>query len=187
MNKVFIIAGPSGVGKNYIVSEALKFFKNSTGIPTYTTRPAREDDKKSKSRIAITEDQFNEMLKKGEFIEHNEFNGYFYGKKQVDFENASGSNQIVIIEVDVHGLDKYRHEFGQNLTTIFICYESLDALKHRIKSNRPDATDEDILARSKIAIEEMEQKDRYDYVVTNIENQPEIALKRVLEIIQSKI
>ncbi len=186
-NKVFIITGPSGVGKNHIINNVLSAVKNLTTIPTYTTRAPRKDDAINKNRICVTEIEYQRMIESNELIEYKVYDNCYYGKRRIDFENAFENNQNIILEIDTQGLLDYRKEFGDNLVSIFICYENLDALRNRIKNSRPDMTTQDIESRYLIAKAEMEQKDSYDYCIINYEGKPEIAIKNVLDIIKESV
>lgn len=184
-NKVFIITGPSGVGKNHIINNVLSVIKNLTTIPTYTTRAPRKDDAINKNRICVTNAEYQKMIGGNELIEYKIYDSCYYGKRRADFEKAFKDNQNIILEIDTQGLHDYKKEFGDNLVSIFICYESLDALRNRIKRSRPDMTDQDIESRYLIAKAEMEQKNNYDYCIINYEGKPEIAIKNILDIINA--
>lgn len=188
INKVILISGPSGVGKNYILNELLKKYPEKLiNIPTYTTREPREDDKLNKNRIYISKKEFKELIADRELLEYKKFNDHFYGKKRIDFDMAFKKGKIPLLEIDVQGLPSYKEIFGDNLTSIFISYETLRAMHDRISTNRPDATAEDIERRCHIANEEMERCGDYNYNITNIENRPEIATERVIAIVGDKL
>jgi len=182
--KVFIVAGPSGVGKNHIIREVLEKFSSLTILPTYTTRPAREDDKESKSRICVEEKDFLEMIRRGELLEWSQYCEFYYGKKKSDFDDAFAKRKKVITDIDVQGLHLYKDHFGSGLISIFVTYEDLKFLSDRIRKNRPDTSEEDIQNRLERAKVEMLEKEKYDYCIVNIEGKPEIAVKKVIEIVE---
>lgn len=184
--KVFIIAGPSGVGKNTIIFDLFRKFKTLEGIPTYTTRPSRADDHKHQARISVTEEEFREMTKGGEFIEWKKIHNFFYGKKIDDARKILDSGKNLLLEIDVQGLKDYREKFT-DVCAIFISYESLDKLKTRLQRERPDITTEDLEVRYQTALNEMNEMNNYDFIVTNVEGRPEIAINKVEEIVRSKL
>lgn len=185
-NKVFIIAGPSGVGKNTVIKHLLKKYKNLSGIPTYTTRPFRQDDAKDAVRISIDEAEFMKKVSSGDFIEWKKIHQWYYGKKIKDAQKVFDSGNHLLLEIDVQGLCEYRKFFGDVLA-IFIRYEKLDNLKERLRANRPESDEADLDIRYNTALKEMEHLGQYDYVITNIEGQPEIAIKEIEKIICERL
>lgn len=185
-SKVFIVAGPSGVGKNTIVSALLEHFEHAVSIPTYTTRPPREDDKLHNHRVSISEEEFLRMIENDELLEFKKVHKWYYGKRKIDFKLALTDNKHAILEIDVQGLDDYRKHF-QNLCAIFIQYENLDQLKDRIRKNRKDATEKDLQIRLESAIKEMEHKHKYDHVITSVEGDIEKNLNEIIRIIEDKL
>ena len=181
-NYVFIIAGPSGVGKDTIINAILEKYPNFISIPTYTTRPPREDDKENKDRVSVDKSDFDKLIENIELIDWKETHGYLYGKKKAAAQKAFQQNKNLILEIDVKGLPNYQNQFPK-LCTIFIQYESLDKLKERLRTNRPDIVKEEIERRYQTALKEMDCVSNYDYIVTNYENKPEIAIEKVEKII----
>jgi len=186
-NKVFAITGPSGVGKNFLINKALSRFPELKLVPAYTTRDERPDDAQFKNRIYVDRNEFIKMKNAGEFLEFIEYDNNFYGKRKIDFENGFKKGFSLILEIDTNGLSNYQKIFKENLVSIFICYESLEALEKRIITNRPNTDEADIKARYLIAKKEMERKDLYDYCIINVENHPEIATQEIIKIIKEKL
>ncbi len=181
-NHIFIIAGPSGVGKDTIINAILDKNPDFASIPTYTTRPPREDDEQNRNRISIDKAVFDNLIKNHQLIDYKETHGNLYGKKITDAQKALGENKNLILEIDTKGLLDYQKQFP-NLCAIFIQYENLDKLKKRLLKNRPGVSKEDINRRYHTALEEMKNVSRYDYVVTNYEGHPEKAVAKVEQII----
>ena len=98
---IFIITGPSGVGKNTIINELSNHidFHFST---SYTTRPKRDNETEGQDYYFITDQQFNDLINKNHMLEYEEYGGYFYGTPKSEI-NRDG---IVILDLEVNGATK---------------------------------------------------------------------------------
>ncbi len=98
---IFIITGPSGVGKNTIINELSNRidFHFST---SYTTRPKRDNETEGQDYYFITDQQFNDLIDKNHMLEYEEYGGYFYGTPKSEI-NRDG---IVILDLEVNGATK---------------------------------------------------------------------------------
>ena len=98
---IFIITGPSGVGKNTIINELSNHidFHFST---SYTTRPRRDNEAEGEDYYFITQQQFNDLSDKIHMLEYEEYGGYFYGTPKSEI-NKDG---IVILDLEVNGATK---------------------------------------------------------------------------------
>lgn len=184
--KLFIISGPSGVGKNTIINALLKLNPDFVTVPSYTTRPTREEDKESNARLCVPTNEFQSMIDKGELIEFKKVHEWLYGRKKSDIASTLKNNQGVILEFDVKGLPTYKKIFP-DCVSIFLRYENLELLRHRIRANRPDTTEDEIETRYQTAIEEMKEEEEYDYSVVNYEGKPEIATQKIQAIISQSL
>lgn len=185
---IFIISGPAGVGKDTILNGILKQFPNFVRLSTYTTRAPRIDEGIKKGRIFISNDEFETMIAKNEFIEYEKVHAWYYGAKKSDIDNILHAGKAIIFDTDVKGGLKYKKLYPNNLVLIFIKFEhSIDELRDRIKNNRPDATKQEIELRFQTAANEMTYENKYDYVIVNPEGHPEKAISEVTKIINQSI
>ena len=101
--KIIVISGPSGVGKDAVISRMSLQFSNFHFTVTATTRQKRENEINLKDYIFLSKDQFQNMLVNDEFLEHAEVYGNYYGvpNKQVHEGIKNGKN--VLIKIDVQG------------------------------------------------------------------------------------
>lgn len=185
-HNLFIISGPAGVGKNTIINTLLSDNPDFTTVPSYTTRPSREEDMESKARLCVSNDIFQQMIDRGELIEYKHVHNWFYGRRKSDIINALKNHLVVILEIDVKGLPTYKKLFP-DATSIFLNYENVELLRHRIRANRPDSTEADIETRYQTALNEIKNEKDYDHSVTNIEGHPEKAISVIQEIISKSI
>jgi len=107
-----ILVGKAAAGKDFLKNRLVaKNFK--PGI-SHTTRPPRETEVDGKDYHFVTENQFKEMIVGAEFIEYMEFNGWYYGQTETDFNNAD----IMIMSKD--GLDMLPKEYREQCMVIYL-------------------------------------------------------------------
>lgn len=126
-----ILVGKAAAGKDFLKNRLVaKNFK--PGI-SHTTRPPRETEVDGKDYHFVTENQFKEMIVGAEFIEYMEFNGWYYGQTETDFNNAD----IMIMSKD--GLDMLPKKYRSRCIVIYLDPSRLERLK-RLES-RNDLND----------------------------------------------
>ena len=183
--RIFVIAGPSGVGKDTIMEILIKKLPNLVKAISYTDRLKRADDKLHTYRF-ISKEEFDEYLKTGEIFEweyaRDNINRYGSSKKEFDMLLKKGVNIIKI--VGPKSFVNFRKIFGDRAIGIFIKYESLDELKPRLKRSRPDINKEEIEKRYCQAVKDMGYEKDYNYSVFNPEGHPESAAERIKQIIK---
>ena len=184
MNKgnIFVISGPSGVGKDTIVECILKEMPNIRLSISYTSREKRENEIEGRDYFFITKEEFKQKIEDNEFLEYAMYSDNYYGtsKKQVQELLNNGLDVILIIEVE--GAKKIK-KIIPDATFIFIMPHSIEELKKRLEKRKTESKEE-IPKRLSIAEKEMKESKNYDYVVVNedISNTKE----KVKEIILSK-
>lgn len=185
MNKIFIISGPSGIGKNTIIKGLrAKQELNLAVAKTYTTRNKRESDKLEQNHIFINKDEFKNLETSGEIPESNFYNNNWYGSSKSEIEVILANNRNIITDIDVNGALAYKKLF-ENAVLIFIESDIRDLKNRLIK--RGQNSQEEIEERLKTAKKELEYKEKYDYVVENPEGYPEKAVEEIEEIIKHEI
>lgn len=180
--KIFVISGPSGVGKGTIVEALLKNpALNFYWAKSYTTRPPRESDKAEDHYIFVDEKQFKTLENSGEIIESNFYNGYFYGSSKSEIDKAILQGKNVLKEVEVNGGMAYKKLYP-DAVLIFVKAD-LEDIKNRLQK-RGQNTVEEIKARLATARRELKYEKEYDYSVINPEGHPEKAVGEIEKIIQ---
>lgn len=178
--RLFVIAGPSGVGKNTIIKELLANHPHVMDrVRTYTTRPQRIDEVEGEQYFFVSEERFIEMAKEGLLLEADEKNprgedvygtDHCYSMPKEVFENVSPEAHLVVAEVDTVGAERLRKLF-KNCVTIFITAPP-DVLIRRIE-NRKDKTlsDADLEQRMSMAKKHIKAASDFHYIVYNVSNQ----------------
>lgn len=180
--KIFIISGPSGVGKGTVI-QMLKESRdlNLAWAKSYTTRPERESDKDESKYIFVSVDEFKE--KAGEILESNYYNDNWYGSSKSEIDRLLAEGKNIIKDIDVNGAMFYKKNFPDAIL-IFIKAD-LNLIKNRLV-HRGDTSNDAISARLKTAEKEMTFEKEYNYSIINPEGYPEIAAKEIEEIIQNE-
>lgn len=183
---LIIISGPSGVGKGTIRRQVMSDDSlNLVYSVSMTTRTKRENEVDGVDYFFVTREEFDENIKKGNFLEWAEFVGNRYGtpKHYVDELRRQGKN--VVLEIEVEGTKQVLKTCkGSNVISIFIIPPSYEDLERRIR-HRSTETEDVIQKRLSKARKEMHLKYHYEYVVLN--DRPDRAGKEIREIIKNKL
>jgi len=187
MNKIFIISGPSGSGKDTILDAVIKKHPDFFRAISYTDREKRQDDKPDTYHF-ISSNAFDEFLKSGEIFEWEFARDHRrYGSSRQEIQDALDQGKNIIKIVGPKSFPNFKNIFGDQVVGIFIKFEDINLLKTRIKKNRPDITHEDLEIRFKQSFADMEFEKYYDYSVINPEGNPQIAISEVENIISKDL
>jgi guanylate kinase len=184
-NKIFIISGPSGVGKTTVAKGILKklpFLKTSV---TYTTRTQRLGKKEDKTIIHVSEDEFRKKIAEDGFLEWAVVHGNFYGTDRAVVEQELHKGSI-LMNIDVQGALQIKRKLSGSTVLIFLKTRTInDLIKHILRREKmPEAILKMRLANAR---KELVLSKQYDYVVLNEEGKANETIKKVAEIIKEHI
>lgn len=180
--RIYIISGPSGVGKDTIIKEVMQKLPDLILVKSYTTRPPRQSNEVG-NRIFVSETEFSKMIENGEMIEWQKVHDkWFYGRRRDDIIKQIKNGQNVIMDVNVDGT-VYYEKIMPEVVSIFIKYQNPDLFEKRLRKNRPEITKEELETRKKSFTREMTFQKYYDYSIINPEGQPKKAIELILKII----
>ena len=162
---LFIVSAPSGTGKTTVVERLVKVTDRLKLSRSYTSRAPRGDDADGVDYNFVNRETFEHMIAGGEFLEHAEVFGNFYGTHAGDATSCLESGDDVVLVIDVQGARKVRR-VGLPHVAIFVLPPSYEALGQRLRGRSKDS-DEAIRRRLDVAREEVSAFEEYDYVVIN--------------------
>ncbi len=162
---LYILSGPSGVGKGTICRQLVANRSDLSVSVSATTRAPRTEDTDGVTYFFKTKDEFERMIDDDKFLEWAVYNGNYYGTPVDAVNERLNKGEDVILEIEVQGALKVM-EKCPDAVSIFIAPPDEDALFLRLK-NRGSETDEQIKNRLSAAKDELSKKDKYDFIVVN--------------------
>ncbi|MCX7846113.1 MAG: guanylate kinase [Dictyoglomaceae bacterium] len=162
---LFVLSGPSGVGKDAILEGLLKEVPNLVKSISVTTRPMRVGEKNGEDYFFVKEDTFKNMIEKNEFLEWAKVHSYFYGTPKKFVEKNLEEGRDVLLKIDVQGGLSIKKIF-KKAVLIFIVPPSLEELKKRLLKRETEQK-EDFNIRWKNVPLEISKIFYYDYLVVN--------------------
>ncbi|OGH70183.1 MAG: guanylate kinase [Candidatus Magasanikbacteria bacterium RIFCSPHIGHO2_01_FULL_47_8] len=183
--QLVIISSPSGGGKDSVINALLKIFPTAARLITTTTRPPRPGNVNGVDYYFISEEEFKNKVKNGDFLEHNFYAGNYYGAQKKHLEESLANHDIVFTQIEVngkHGLDRN----GVKNLSIFLLPENLEILRQRIE-RRGGITAEVIAKRLAIAEEEITASTDYDYRIVNEDGKMEETVDNIAKIIKTSL
>ncbi len=162
---LFIVSAPSGTGKTTVVERLVKVTDRLKLSRSYTSRTPRKDESDGVDYNFVSRDRFETMIANGEFLEHADVFGNFYGTHAGDTAQCLETGNDVVLVIDVQGARKVRAT-GLAHVAIFVLPPSYDVLERRLRGRSKDS-DEAMRHRLQIAREEVSAFEEYDYVVLN--------------------
>ena len=182
---VFVLSGPSGVGKSTLIERLKRDRFPITHCVTATTRPRRQGEEHGIHYYFLTEPEYDALLERGQFLEHAVVhNLYRYGIPLHSIRDALRLGQDVILAPDVQGASTVRWKLP-NAISIFLRPPSLDELLPRLAA-RGTETPEERRIRLATAERELQRMSEYDYVIVNHRDRLEQAVGDLKAIIQSE-
>ena len=163
--KLFVISGPSGVGKDTIVKEYLKNNKGMLSVSA-TTRKPREGEIDGKDYYFLTKEEFEEWIENDNFLEYATYNNCYYGTPKSKIMENLDKGVDVFLVIEVQGGLIVKETIPESIL-IFLLPPSMQILEERLKNRNLDS-EEMIKNRLEIAKKEIEVSKKYDYVITNI-------------------
>ena len=165
---LIIISGPSGVGKSTVVSNLISECPLPLKLSvSATTRPQRGDDRPGKNYIFLSDEEFQQRIKAGDFLEYAEVfgRGHWYGTLKDQVSTGLEQGDWIILEIDVEGAQSIKNQFSDAIS-IFIHPGSLEELERRLKGRATD-DQQAIQRRLEVARTELDASVAYDHIVTN--------------------
>lgn len=163
-NRLFVFSGASGVGKSTVLKEVMKARPELIFSVSATTRQPREGEVEGKSYYFVSEQAFEQMIDRGEFLEYDRHNNCYYGTPWPQLAEKLEKGPAVL-DIEPNGAFNVK-SIRPDAVLIFIMPPSWEVLEQRLRG-RGDTDEEQIDMRLNRARWEMKQRNKYDYVVVN--------------------
>jgi guanylate kinase len=165
---VYIVSAPSGSGKSTLAAEMLKVVPDLEFSISHTTRCPRGSEKHGREYFFIRRDEFQRMIRNGEFLEYAEVFGNYYGTARHFVEQAKARGKDLLLDIDVQGAVQVKKSLP-DAVSIFILPPSRDELERRLRRrNESDKVDDEVINRRlSVAGREIENYPAYDYILVN--------------------
>jgi guanylate kinase len=164
MARVFVITGPSGVGKGTLIRTLRERMPELELSTSATTRRPRPGETQGVHYHFLSDAEFEDLVRSGAFVEHARYSGRRYGTLRSELETRTAGGHPVILEIEVQGARQVA-ETMPDAVRIFIAPPTDDALRTRL-IGRGDTT-EDMDARLETAQEELDAREDFDAVIVN--------------------
>jgi guanylate kinase len=162
---IYIISAPSGSGKSTLVNELLKLVPDLDFSISYTTRATRGSEQNGKQYHFVSREKFEQMIRDDEFLEHANVFGNYYGTARRFLQEAEGKRHDLLLDIDVQGAEQIKRKLPEAVS-IFVLPPDRKTLEWRLRKRSEDA-EEVIHRRLVTASREIENYDKYDYILIN--------------------
>ena len=162
---LIVVSSPSGGGKGTLIDRVLKTVPGVSYSISYTTRAPRATEENGREYFFVSTAEFEEMIRRGEFLEWANVYGYLYGTSHTQVERERAAGRDIILEIDVQGAASIRDQIDEAVS-IFILPPSFELLSQRLVTRGTDSP-KDLERRLRGAPAEVEQQKNFQYVILN--------------------
>ena len=165
MARVFVITGPSGVGKGTLIRGLMERLGELQLSVSATTRAPRPGERDGIDYHFLTREEFERRVRAGEFVEHADYAGRSYGTLRSELEERVRAGAPVVLEIEVQGARQVRQSVP-DAVQVFIAPPSLQELRTRLIGRGTDDP-EGVERRLRVAAEELKAQPEFAHVVIN--------------------
>ena len=166
MKNLITISAPSGSGKTTLCRRLQKNRPDIEWSVSYTTRKKRKTESDGRDYNFITKEQFEDLILNETLAEWENVHGYYYGTPKATLDTVIKDKATLLLELDVKGSMSLKKLYPEHAFTIFILPPSIDHLRNRLRQRGTDS-EKRIEIRLKRFQQEMEYKNRFDFVMVN--------------------
>jgi guanylate kinase len=182
-SKVFVITGPSGVGKGTLIAELLTRVAELDLSVSATTRPPRPGEQEGREYHFLAPEEFDRRIEAGDFLEHATYSGNRYGTLRSEVEDRLAAGRSVVLEIEVQGARQIREAMPEAVQ-IFIAPPNPEALRERLAGRGTDSS-EQIEARLRTADEELAAQPEFPHAIVNDDVQ--VAADELEKLVRSQL
>jgi guanylate kinase len=166
VGKVFVITGPSGVGKGTLIERLLERVPELELSVSATTREPREGEEDGRDYFFLSPEEFRRRIESGDFLEHASYSGNYYGTLRSEVERRLAEGRSVVLEIEVQGARQVRDALGDEAVLIFIAPPDEGVLRERLEQRGTDSP-EAIEQRLRTAEIELAARSEFPLEVVN--------------------
>lgn len=163
---LLVLSSPSGAGKTTITRRLVAADPEIALSVSVTTRPRREEEVDGRDYYFIDRARFDEMLSRGELLEHAEVFGYSYGTPRRPIEEALAAGRDIVGDVDWQGTQQLLRNVPHDLVSVFVLPPSMADLEARLRARAQDSAAV-VASRMAKSAEEVSHWHEYEYVIVN--------------------
>lgn len=182
MGKLFVISGPSGVGKSTICKAVVDRIADAYLSVSLTTRPQKRGEENGREYWFVSRDEFEKKLEHGQFLEYAQVFGNYYGTLKDKIDDALVSGKKVVLEIDVQGGKQVKLEYP-DAELIFILPPTEKDLVKRLNGRGREGADEAMIRLNGAGTEIAAAFESYNHMVIN--DDLEQAIDEVVAIVKS--
>jgi guanylate kinase len=172
MTTVFIISAPSGSGKSTLVNELRSQVVGLKFSISYTTRAPRGSEQNGREYFFISRADFESMIREDDFLEYADVYGNYYGTARRFLREAQNEGTDLLLDIDVQGAAQIKSKIP-DAPSIFVLPPDRQTLEWRLR-NRGSDSEQVICRRLDTARREIENYDKYDYILVNDRLEPSV-------------
>jgi guanylate kinase len=181
--RVFVITGPSGVGKGTLIRGLMERLPQLELSVSATTRSPRPGEREGVDYHFLSPEEFERRVAAGDFVEHADYAGRRYGTLRSELDRRVGAGAPVVLEIEVQGARQVREAMPEAVQ-VFIAPPSLEALRTRLVGRGTDDQQE-VERRLQVAERELAAQSEFGHVVVN--DRLEEALDELVQVVRTNL
>lgn len=165
--KQFIaLASPSGGGKTTLCRMLLEKYPDTCLSISFTTRAPRGGERDGVEYHFVAEEKFRAKIAGGDLVEWAEVHGNLYGTSRSFLEEQCSRGKVVVLDIDVQGVESLKRVFGERCLSVFVLPPSMEELESRLRARNTES-EEKLRLRLKNSAEEMAHAPKFDHRIVN--------------------
>ena len=137
---LFVVSGAAGTGKDSVVKALREAHPEIEKTVSATTRAPRPGEQEGVDYYYRTREQFQQLIENDQVVEHNFYNGNYYGTLREEVDKRLAARKVVVLVIDVHGAANIRRMFP-GATTVFLLPPSVEELERRLRGRGTETED----------------------------------------------